>query len=102
MRTTPAFVAAALAAAAFATPTFAATTEGLSVKYSDLDLSTERGQARLERRIDKAARDVCGLDDVTSATRMRSESARACYEQAKASVHNQVAAAIARGDTRGG
>ena len=100
----PAILAAAVAvlgaATAFAAPAAAETPATLAVKYSDLNLATEAGQAQLERRIDKAARSVCMVDDVTTGSRLRSSEGRQCYEETKARVHEQIAQAIAR-DTRG-
>jgi len=54
--------AAAAAAAAVAAPAAAAQAEEASVTidFADLDLATDQGAARLDRRIRKAASDVCG------------------------------------------
>jgi len=96
----PAILAAALGAAAvFATP--AAAENVSAVTYSDLDLSTSAGQAKLERRIDSAARSACGFAEIRTGTIMRSSAARECYEEAKARVHQQVAELIARDSSRG-
>lgn len=53
------------------------------VSYNDLDLSTEAGRAELEQRIDRAAKQVCGMEESTVGTRIRSREARTCYQQAK-------------------
>ena len=95
----PAILAAALVASAFAVP--AAAADAVSVQYSDLDLSTRAGQAQLERRVDNAARAVCGMDDVAVGTRLASRTAKQCYADAKSRIHEQVAAAVARGNDRG-
>ena len=95
----PAILAAALAAAVLAAPASAADT--VAVQYDDLDLSTSAGQAQLERRIDNAARSVCGMDDVAVGTRLASRTAKQCYADAKSRIHEQVAAAVARGNDRG-
>ena len=54
---------ALLGAASFALPAAAATEEPQyhtsAVYFGDLNLATEAGQARLERRINLAAREVC-------------------------------------------
>ena len=97
----PAILAAALGATAlFAMPVAAAGTS-VSVKYADLDLSTRAGQQKLERRIDSAAREACGMQ-VQTGRLTPSNAQRQCYAQAKASVHDQVAETIARDNSRGG
>jgi UrcA family protein len=100
MRTTPAILAAVLAATAFTTPAIAAS-DRINIRYADLDLSTEAGQAQLERRIDKAVRDACGADETNVGTRLPSRQARACYDETKAQVREQVAQNIARDANRG-
>ncbi|GGZ05262.1 UrcA family protein [Novosphingobium colocasiae] len=72
-------IAAALVAAA--APSFAAEPAGksIAVSFKDLDLSSAEGQRTLEHRIDKAARSVCGMDDVTTGTRIPSAESRQCY-----------------------
>jgi UrcA family protein len=100
MRSTPAILAAALAATAFATPAFAES-DRVNVRYADLDLSTEAGQAQLERRIDKAVRAACGANETNVGTRLPSREAQACVERTKPTVREQVAANIARSGTRG-
>lgn len=96
----PAILAAAAfgAAAVFTTPAAATTVD---VKYADLDLSTKAGQERLERRIDSAARAACGMDQIRTGRFTPSTAQRQCYQQTKASVHEQVAEMIARGNSRG-
>jgi UrcA family protein len=96
----PAILAAALGAAAvFATP--AAAQGAVSVKYDDLDLSTRAGQQKLERRIDSAARSACAMDEIRTGRFTPSTAQRQCYAEAKESVHQQVAEAIARDNSRG-
>jgi UrcA family protein len=99
----PAILAAAAAvfgaATVFAVP--AAAESSVAVKYSDLDLSTRAGQQKLERRIDSAAREACGMDEVRTGRLTPSTTQRQCYAQTKASVHDQVAQAIARDNSRG-
>ena len=101
----PAILAAAAAAlgaaTVLATPAVAETPVSVAVKFSDLDLSTSAGQAQLERRIDNAARSACGMDEVRSGSRLPSNEARRCYVETKASVHEQIAEAIARNNDRG-
>ena len=94
----PAILAAALAATAFAVPAAADT---VAVKYSDLDLSTPAGQASLERRINNAAKSICGADSTIVGSRIPTDDARQCMESAKSRVHAQVAEAISRDRGRG-
>jgi len=71
-----------------------AETESTGVRFSDLDLATTAGQQQLDRRIDRAARSVCGIEDATTGTRIASRSAQKCYEQALRATRTQVAKAI--------
>lgn len=72
--------------------------QSLTVKYTDLDLSTEKGQEKLDRRINAAARKVCKADAVRTGTRMRSNDRNQCLATARASVRAQLAELI--GDDR--
>lgn len=81
-------LAAAIGAATLSSPVLAADT--LAIKTSDLDLSTPAGQAQLERRVTRAAREACGMDDVRTGTNLPSKNARACFEQAKTTAMRQV------------
>ncbi|RIV89045.1 UrcA family protein [Aurantiacibacter zhengii] len=75
-------LAAALAASAvLAAPVSAAEAESVAVRYSDLDLSTQAGQAALERRLHRAAEEVCGIDRRTSGAALPSSEARRCYRE---------------------
>ena len=66
----------ALAAALPAQAT-ASETKQVSVSYSDLDLSTEDGRVALERRIEQAAQEMCGMDGrLTTGSRMPTYSMR--------------------------
>ncbi len=69
--------------------------QSVMVRYADLDLSTVAGQQKLERRIARAASQVCGLDEVTTGSRVPSTEASACYRQALRSVRSSVANAVA-------
>jgi len=84
------FFAAALALA----PAVSAAERGqqtTGVSYRDLDLRTDAGQAELGQRIDRAARQVCNLDESVLGTRIPSRDARACYVQAKRQLDEQFA-----------
>jgi len=100
MRSTPAILAAVLAATAFTTPAIAADDQ-VHVRYTDLDLNTPAGQATLDRRIDKAVKELCGADETIVGTRLPSREAQACFDRTKASVREQVAQNIARSASRG-
>ena len=91
-----AFAAAVLGSTLIAAPLAAQTqpAESVAVKYSDLDLSTEKGQAKLDRRINAAARKVCKTDAVRTGTRLRSNDRKQCLESARASVRTQLAEVI--------
>ncbi|WP_052768899.1 UrcA family protein [Aurantiacibacter marinus] len=65
-----------------------------SVTYTDLDLSTEEGVAELEDRIDRAARQVCELDDRQVGSRIRDRNARECYEEAKSNFEQRLSGVI--------
>ncbi|EIZ78406.1 hypothetical protein WSK_3025 [Novosphingobium sp. Rr 2-17] len=92
--TTTAIAAAAICTAAlFASP--AAYAKSVEVSYADLDLTTAEGQKALDRRLNRAARSACGLDEVTTGTHLPSASARLCYEQARAKSKERLAEAIA-------
>ena len=71
------------------------------VTYSDLDLTTEAGREALDRRIDRAARSVCGLDSVQLGSRIRSRDARDCHRRAVADIEVKLAAVIEEA-SRGG
>jgi UrcA family protein len=93
----------ALAAAALAVPAIAADGAGstVSVRYNDLNLATKAGQEELDRRLERAARNVCGLDAVRTGTRLPSAEARRCYREARATLDKQFASLV-RYDARGG
>ena len=66
----------------------------VAVRFADLDLGTPDGQQQLDRRIARAARQVCALDDIATGTRIRSSEADACYRQALRNVRTSVAEAV--------
>ena len=94
----PFAIIAAAAALASAAPAFA---ESVAVEYKDLDLATQEGRAMLDRRLDAAARQVCGLDEVRTGTRIRSHAARQCYKDAKSQLAERIAAVVEK-QARGG
>lgn len=71
---------ATMAALAATTPAYAGS---VSIEYRDLDLTSAAGQKVLETRIDQAAREICGINQVRTGTRMQSADAKRCYAKAK-------------------
>jgi len=98
---TPIKTATAFAAAGLALITTSAFAESVSVSYRDLDLSTAEGREMLETRLDRAAKEVCGIDEVRTGTRIRSRSAGECYENAKTQLSERVAMLVAK-EKKGG
>lgn len=72
-----------------AQPAFA---EAAVVSYKDLDLTTEQGQKELDHRIDNAAKEVCGMNEERTGTRIVSSDARKCYKEARQKLQNRLAA----------
>ena len=88
--------AAALGLAVTATPALAGDEAPKGkVSLSGLDLSTAEGQKMLDQRIDRVARDICEVDKVQTGSRLKSRAVRDCYNKARKSAKQQVAAAIA-------
>ncbi len=94
---------AAAGIALVATPALAADApdQSMQISYRDLNLSTPEGQAKLDQRVDVAARQICELSTNTTGTRIQSRSKRACYDNAVKSVKQQIATLVAK-DQRGG
>jgi len=94
---TLAITAAAIGLAVTASPALAGgdtETNTMDVSLAGLDLDTPEGQETLDRRIDRAAREVCGYGRQRTGTRLPSRAASECYKKAKASARQQVAAII--------
>ena len=94
------------AAAALAVPAtaFAArdeTAPTIGVHYKDLNLATAAGQKELESRLDKAARQVCGMDEVVTGSRMPSREASKCYRDARQQLGESLAQVV-RNSAAGG
>ncbi len=84
-------IGSTLALAGTAAPALA---EEMVVQYSDLNLGSADGQKVLKMRIDNAARNVCGLDQGNTGTRLRSSEAMKCYREAKAKASAQFAVLV--------
>ncbi len=72
-----------------------------SVSYADVDLGTAKGQKILDRRIEKAVRNVCRATNLDTGTRIMSNDALNCLAKARADAKRQVAALKAN-EQRGG
>lgn len=68
----------------------------MPVTFGDLDLTSHRDAVRLERRLARAAAEVCGLND-TSHPRVE---AYRCYDRALADAHLALAQTKAQKDQR--
>ncbi len=99
MKTVTILPVAALAAMACLL-TAPASAESVSVEYADLNLASEKGLKRLEQRIDKAARQVCGVDAQRPGTRLKTRELE-CYRTAKRNAAVQVAGIIRSRSLRG-
>jgi UrcA family protein len=96
------FVCAALAAASLTAPALAEDSDvnAASVPYHDLDLTTEAGRKTLDFRVEKAARQVCGIDESRTGTRVVPKDRRDCYREVRRQLDRQLAVLMA-GDTTG-
>lgn len=90
----PLAAACGLALAASAAPA-SAKTVSVDVAYADLDLTSPQGQSALDRRIDTAARHICGGDQQRTGTRIVDNAKmRVCVAEVKARAASQVAAVM--------
>lgn len=89
-------IGSALAIMATAAPAMAESdqTRGMVVQYDDLNLASKKGQKELERRIDRAAREICDTGRIQTGTRLRSNDSAKCYRAAKAMANNHMAKVI--------
>lgn len=92
-----AIAAAAVGLAVTATPALAGNSiiKTVEVTAAGLDLSTVEGQRILDKRVEAAARKVCGVETVSTGSRIKSLNERACYKKALAGAKRQVASAVA-------
>ena len=88
----------ALTAAALAVPAAAAEDQPpqVGVHYSDLDLTSEAGQRQLDLRLERAARDVCGMNETMVGSRLRANHSRECYREARRHLDQEFAQAVSR------
>lgn len=95
---TLALASATIALAFTASPALAASDGEFYTKdisYSDLNLGTPEGQAKLDQRIESAVRSVCQVDKIRTGTRIRSTQTNACLANARASAKKQVSSIMA-------
>lgn len=98
MRLRPLLAAAAAAATLAATPAFA---DSVRVEYKDLDLTTTQGQETLQGRLEAAARQVCGMRDIRTGSRVPDAEARDCYKQALADLEQKFAGVVDKANKGG-
>jgi UrcA family protein len=83
----------ALAAALAIVPAAAfAASQSVEVKYDDLDLSTPKGQAQLDKRIEHAATQVCTTHGIVTGSIRSTSRDETCYQDALAKLKARVAA----------
>ena len=94
-----ALTVAALLAAAFASPVAAQSPSGVqAVSYSDLNLRSDAGVERLERRLGAAVRNVCGSPSAADPLgRARVQECREATAAAAAAQRDRAVAAARRG-----
>ena len=68
--------------------------ETAAITYDDLDLTTAEGKAELDRRVDKAAKDICGYSELMVGSRIVPAEARKCYKDALKQIKKSVAAIV--------
>ena len=90
----PLAAACGLVLATSAAP-LAAQVVSVDVAYADLDLTSPQGQSALAKRIDSAARHICGDGQQRSGTRIIDNAKmRVCVAEVKARAATQVAAVM--------
>ena len=88
----PLAAACGLVLSASAAPA-AAQTVSVAVDYADLDLTSPQGQSALDKRIDRAARQICESGQQRTGTRIVDNGRiQACLSDVKARAATQVAA----------
>jgi len=91
-------LALALAATVLAVPAAATEDEApsVAVHYSDLDLTSAAGQRQLDLRLERAAREVCGVDEKVVGSHLRSRHSRDCYREARRHLDQEFAQLVSR------
>jgi UrcA family protein len=90
-------LALALTAAVLAVPAGAADEpSSVDVHYGDLDLTSAAGQRKLDRRLERAAREVCDYNERAVGSLLRPQHARECYREARRHLDQQYAELVSR------
>lgn len=76
-------------------------TRTTGVTHQDLDLSTEQGRTELNRRIDNAAKQVCGMNERSLGSNIATRESRTCYRAAKRDLERHFAQVLAEPGTAG-
>ena len=71
------------------------------IDVADLDLGTAAGQRTLDKRIEKAVRQVCRTVSVQTGTRIMDQDAQNCLARARADAKRQMATLVSN-EQRGG
>ena len=96
-------LALAFAAAALAVPAAAADeAPSVGVRYGDLDLTSAEGQRKLDSRLERAAREVCGVNEKMVGSHLRSQHSRECYREARRHLDQQYAQLVRSKSAAGG
>ena len=66
----------------------------IRVTTTDIDLGTANGQKTLDKRVEKAVRQVCRTTSLTTGSRVMSRDALACLAKERSDAKQQVAALI--------
>jgi UrcA family protein len=69
-------------------------TNTVTVTIADLNLNTAAGQQKLDRRLDNAARKVCGMNEIRTGTLIRPHAVNECYRLALRDVRAHVATVV--------
>lgn len=69
-------------------------TRTAGVVYRDLDLATVEGRAELDRRIDNAAKEACGVRERQVGSNIMTRESRECYRNAKRDLERHFAQMI--------
>ena len=85
---------ATIAAIGIALSAGTAHAKSVRVTYDDLNLESVAGQKTLSRRIDKAAREVCGYSYQRIGSLSQQQDARACFKKARAGANEQFATIV--------
>lgn len=77
---------------AFAISATSASAETMTIKTSDLDLSSKSGVKKLDQRIISAAQKICGASEPVTGSRLRSGEVAECVKQTAAEARKKFVA----------